>query len=69
MDSYITRASQEAIEQEKRGQELTPFLLQLIGELTNGRSVRTNLSLLLNNAHLAAQIAKSMALMQRRKNI
>jgi pseudouridine-5'-phosphate glycosidase len=69
MDSYIPRASQEAIEKEKRGQELTPFLLQLIGELTNGRSVRTNLSLLLNNAHLAAQIAKSMALMQRRKNI
>jgi pseudouridine-5'-phosphate glycosidase len=69
MDSYIPRASQKAIEKEKRGQELTPFLLQLIGELTNGRSVRTNLSLLLNNAHLAAQIAKSMALMQRRKNI
>lgn len=69
MDYYILLASQEAIKQEKRGQELTPFLLQRISELTNGRSMRTNLSLLLNNARLAAQIAKSMAMIQRRKNI
>jgi pseudouridine-5'-phosphate glycosidase len=69
MDVYIDQASREAIEKEKRGQELTPFLLQRISELTNGRSVRTNLSLLLNNARLAAQIAKSMALMKRRKNV
>jgi pseudouridine-5'-phosphate glycosidase len=69
MDAYIDQASREAIEKRMRGQELTPFLLQRIGELTNGRSVRTNLSLLLNNARLAAQIAKSMALMQRQKNI
>lgn len=69
MDSYIAQASQEAIKQKKRGQELTPFLLQRISELTDGRSLRTNLSLLLNNARLAAQIAKSMAIMQRRRNI
>jgi len=69
MDYYIIQASQEAIKKEKRGQELTPFLLQRVSELTNGRSLRTNLALLLNNAHLAAQIAKSLAIMQRRKNI
>ncbi len=69
MDAFIEQASKEAVIMGKRGQELTPFLLQRINELTNGRSLRTNLSLLLNNARLAAQIAKSMALMQRRKNI
>lgn len=69
MDKLIEQASNEAKTQEKRGQGLTPFLLQRISELTDGRSVRTNLSLLLNNARLAAQIAKSMALMQRRRNI
>jgi len=69
MDKWIDQASQEAKKQEKRGQELTPFLLQRINELSGGRSLRANLSLLLNNARLAAQIAKSMALMQRRKNI
>jgi pseudouridine-5'-phosphate glycosidase len=69
MDYFILQASQEAIKNETRGQALTPFLLQRIGELTNGRSLRTNLALLLNNARLAAQIAKTMALMQRRRNI
>jgi pseudouridine-5'-phosphate glycosidase len=69
MDYYIIQASQEAVEKKKRGQELTPFLLQRLNELTRGRSVRTNLALLLNNARLAAQIAKSLAIVQRRKNI
>ena len=69
MDNFIAQASQEAIQKGKRGQELTPFLLQRISELTRGRSLNTNISLLLNNARLAAQIAKSMTLMQRRKNI
>ncbi len=69
MDYYILQASHEAIKNETRGQELTPFLLQRISELTNGRSLRTNLALLLNNARLAAQIAKTMALMERRRNI
>jgi pseudouridine-5'-phosphate glycosidase len=69
MDKLIEQASNEAKTQEKRGQDLTPFLLQRISELTDGRSVRTNLSLLLNNARLAAQIAKSMALIQRQRNI
>ena len=67
MDYFILQASQEAIQKGKRGQDLTPFLLQRIGELTKGRSIRTNLALLLNNARLAAQIAKSIASMQRRK--
>ncbi|MBN1453462.1 MAG: pseudouridine-5'-phosphate glycosidase [Anaerolineales bacterium] len=69
MDAYILQASQEAVEKKKRGQELTPFLLQRIGELSNGRSVHTNLALLLNNARLAAQIARSLAITQRRKYV
>ena len=69
MDSYITQASRDAVERGKRGQELTPFLLQRISELTGGRSVRTNVSLLLNNARLAAQIAKVHSLSQRQRNI
>jgi pseudouridine-5'-phosphate glycosidase len=68
MDGYILQASQEAIQKGKRGQSW-PFLLQRIGELTDGRSTRTNLALLLNNARLAAQIARTMAMMLRQKNI
>jgi len=69
MDKWILQASKEVVDKKIHGQDLTPFLLQRVNELSGGRSLRANLSLLLNNARLAAQITKSMALMQRRKNI
>lgn len=69
MDYHILQASQEAVKQNKKGQELTPFLLQRISELTEGRSLRSNLALLLNNARLAAEIAKAISLRERRRNI
>lgn len=51
-------ASREAQSRNIRGQELTPFLLRRVNELTGGKSMRANLDLLLNNARLAAQIAR-----------
>ena len=58
MDPIIARASAEAIKQSIHGQKLTPFLLSRIRELTKGKSLKANLALLLNNALLAAEIAK-----------
>jgi len=58
MDPIIARASAEAIKQGIHGQKLTPFLLSRIRELTKGKSLKANLALLLNNALLAAEIAK-----------
>jgi len=69
MDPWILEAILEADKKEIRGQELTPYLLGRVNELSDGQTLRTNLALLLNNAQLAAQIAKSMAIAQRRKNI
>ncbi len=60
MDPIISKASAEAIQQGIHGQKLTPFLLNRINELTQGKSLHTNLALLLNNARLAAQIAGEM---------
>jgi pseudouridine-5'-phosphate glycosidase len=57
MDPIIDQASKEASEKGIHGQKLTPFLLQRIGDLTKGRATQANLSLLVNNARLAAQIA------------
>jgi pseudouridine-5'-phosphate glycosidase len=57
MEPIIAKASAEAIEQGIHGQQLTPFLLGRISELTKGKSLKANLALLLNNARLAAQIA------------
>ncbi len=62
MEPMILQASAEAIEQGIHGQKLTPFLLGRISELTEGKSLRTNLALLLNNARLAARIAAEMTI-------
>ncbi|MBK8617955.1 MAG: pseudouridine-5'-phosphate glycosidase [Anaerolineales bacterium] len=61
MEPIIAKASAEAIKQGIHGQKLTPFLLGRISELTEGKSLHSNLALLLNNARLAAQIAGEMA--------
>lgn len=67
MEPIIEQASREAREQKIHGQKLTPFLLQRISDLTKGRSMRANLSLLLNNARLAAQIAHAWRTMEKRR--
>lgn len=41
-----------------RGKEATPFLLAKIKELTEGKSLESNIQLIYNNARLAAEIAK-----------
>jgi pseudouridylate synthase len=60
MEPIIAKASAEAVGQGIHGQALTPFLLSRISELTKGKSLKANLALLLNNARLAAEIAKEM---------
>lgn len=67
MDPLIDKASKEARERGIQGKDVTPFLLQRINELTNGKSMRANLALLLNNARLAAQIAVAWRRNERRK--
>ncbi len=62
MDPIIARASEEAIKHGIQGQKLTPFLLSRISELTNGKSLKSNLALLLNNAGLAADISKEITI-------
>ncbi|MBI5823820.1 MAG: pseudouridine-5'-phosphate glycosidase [Chloroflexi bacterium] len=60
LEPMIAKASAEAIGQGIHGQGLTPFLLSRINELTKGKSLKANIALLLNNARLAAEIAKEM---------
>ena len=60
MEPMIAQASAEAVEKGIHGQALTPFLLGRISELTKGKSLKSNLALLLNNARLAGEIANEM---------
>lgn len=56
----IAQAQSEADAEGIAGKSVTPFLLQRIFELTEGRSLEANIALVLNNARLAAAIACAM---------
>ncbi len=61
LSPLIDRALAEAAAQGIAAKAVTPFLLQRIFELTDGRSLIANIALVLNNARLAAAIAVEMA--------
>ena len=67
MEAHIAQANQEAHEEGIHGKALTPFLLQRISERTAGKSMAANLSLLLNNARLAAKIAHALRVAEKRR--
>ncbi len=60
MQQYIQSAIAAAATEGIGGKETTPYLLKHIVEATAGRSLDTNIALVLNNARLAAQIAAAM---------
>ena len=57
----IERALAEAAAQGIAAKAVTPFLLARIFALTEGRSLAANIALVLNNARLAAAIAREIA--------
>jgi pseudouridine-5'-phosphate glycosidase len=57
---YIEQALSEAEAQGIAAKQVTPFLLQRMFELTEGRSLTANIALVRNNARLAAQIARAL---------
>lgn len=67
IEPIIREASLDARGKKIHGKALTPFLLQRISDLTKGKAMHANLALLLNNARLAAQIAKALRAMERRR--
>jgi len=54
---FIAQALEEAQVQRISAKAVTPFLLNRLYELTEGRSLTANIALVLNNARLAAAIA------------
>jgi pseudouridine-5'-phosphate glycosidase len=57
LDSYIQKAVEKAKEKNINGKALTPFLLSYLSEISDGKTLETNISLLLSNAKLAGKIA------------
>lgn len=61
IERVIAQALTEAQAQGIHGQAVSPFLLGRVSELSGGASLQANLALLLNNARLAGQIARSFS--------
>jgi pseudouridylate synthase len=64
-EKAIMQATREADEQGIYGPAATPWLLQRVVALTNGRSLKANVSLLQNNSRVAGEIAVHLGLKPR----
>ncbi len=64
IEPHILNALKEAEAQGILGKEVTPFLLKRIAEITEGRSLKANIALVLNNARVAADIAVAHSLIR-----
>jgi pseudouridine-5'-phosphate glycosidase len=58
-EAFIAQAVEEAEQAGVGGKDLTPYLLSRIVELTAGEAQRANEALLVNNARVAARIARA----------
>ncbi len=61
VETAVAQATQEADTQGIQGAATTPWLLARLVELTNGRSLQANVSLLRHNGQVAAHIAAALA--------
>lgn len=61
MAGFISTAIEAAEKNGITGKAVTPFLLGHMFEITDGRSLKTNIALIRNNAKLAGQIAVGLA--------
>ncbi len=59
-EAAIAQAVAEAERRGIRGKALTPFLLSQLVQQTGGQARQANEALLLNNAHIAARIARAL---------
>jgi pseudouridine-5'-phosphate glycosidase len=59
VEAFIAAALRAAETAGVRGKDVTPFLLQEVARLSGGKTLQTNIALLVSNATLAGQIAVS----------
>ena len=60
MEDYLVIALEELAQAGVTGKQVTPFLLSKVLELSGGKSLQSNVELLLNNVRLACAIAKEL---------
>ncbi len=60
VEAWLSEAQSEAHERGLSGKDVTPYLLERLGELSEGRTTEVNVRLLEENARLAAEIALAL---------
>jgi pseudouridylate synthase len=60
LEGWIAQATAEAAAQGIAGKDITPFLLAALAQLSAGRTVTLNEALVLDNARLAARLARAL---------
>jgi pseudouridylate synthase len=61
INQIIQTALQEASQHGIAGKRVTPYLLQRINDLSHGKSLKTNIALVKNNARVGAELAVALA--------
>lgn len=61
MNEAVEKALSIAAEEQIEGKAITPFLLDKIDQITDGKSLEANIKLILNNAKLAAQLSTHLS--------
>mmetsp|Transcript_10457 Transcript_10457/g.15591 ORF Transcript_10457/g.15591 Transcript_10457/m.15591 type:complete len:342 (+) Transcript_10457:325-1350(+) len=61
IEKATQKALQEVVDKKIQGRDITPYLLDRINQLTKGRSLKSNIGLVLNNAKIGSQIAVLLA--------
>lgn len=59
-ENALKQAERRAADASVRGKELTPFLLNSLAEITEGKTLRANQALVVANARLAARVARAL---------
>lgn len=63
-EKAIEVATREAEAAGVTGNAITPFVLERVSQLTDGKSLEANIALLVNNASIAGQIARELSRLQ-----
>ena len=60
VEGWIEEALAQAQHDNIHGNAVTPYLLDKVSQISQGRSMQANIALLINNARVAAQVAKEL---------
>ena len=58
VNNWVKKSIKKAKNKNISGKKLTPFLISEINKESNNRTLKTNISLIINNAELAGRLSK-----------